>query len=322
MYHCPPKNPTLALVTNPDYPANGRAYGQEDRDLATSLKDAFSVSLILPQDLATVASTFDIILIRNTGAVISHPPGIIEAWRKNENNWPIFNDLGGKGDVLGKQHLIDLCQAKYPWAIPTVGTVQELAALGEGIQEYVIKPMRGGDSNGMEFLTKDQIEEKQPQGFVIQPRIAFSSEISFYFIGNNFYYALQTNESGPRWELKLYEPTPEELCIARKIQAWNTCTRGIHRIDFGVTGENDKRMLYLMEIEDYNPYLSLEILQQQAPEIFKSFIQHLTEAMLSFAKLKHGAQTSTASAALFATPDTTHLPPENSSRQSSAKKRG
>ena len=58
-----------------------------------------------------------------------------------------------------------------------------------------------------------------------------------------------------------------DLAFAQKFHAWNGASRGVVRVD-GAREEGGEGRLLLMEIEDYNPYLSLDLLDEVEREAF------------------------------------------------------
>jgi hypothetical protein len=68
-----------------------------------------------------------------------------------------------------------------------------------------------------------------------------------------------------RWELKPYIASREDVAFALKFINWNTCKWGIQRLDACRLMDGT---LLLMELEDYNPFLSLDLLQRDVKERF------------------------------------------------------
>ncbi|MFB7950210.1 hypothetical protein ACFC6L_35490, partial [Kitasatospora phosalacinea] len=68
-----------------------------------------------------------------------------------------------------------------------------------------------------------------------------------------------------RWELTPYRPTPADLAFARRFIDWNTLDHGIQRVDACRTTAGE---LLLVELEDLNPYLSLDAVTPQQRETF------------------------------------------------------
>ena len=91
---------------------------------------------------------------------------------------------------------------------------------------------------------------------LIEPAIDFEYEVSFYFINEKFAYSMYTPNSKKRWELKEYAPTEDDLKFARKFIEWNDIKHGIQRVDACRTKTGK---LLLVELEDLNPFLSLQV---------------------------------------------------------------
>lgn len=81
----------------------------------------------------------DGIIVRNSGPVI-HYLDQYEAFhqRCRSNRTPVYNSLDGKADMLGKQYLVDLCEAAYP-VIPTISSINQIEILPQA-ERYVVKP--------------------------------------------------------------------------------------------------------------------------------------------------------------------------------------
>lgn len=89
--------------------------------------------------------------------------------------------------MKGKQYLLDLTLDDYP-VIPTIDNLENLNLLPD-CERYVVKPKNGADFIGLEFLTKNELFEKDLMNMIIQPAIDFEYEVSFYFINNRLEYA-------------------------------------------------------------------------------------------------------------------------------------
>ena len=90
-------------------------------------------------------------------------------------------------------------------------------------------------------------------------------ERAFYFIGKQFHYSLYAPDPKKRWELKSYTASQADIDFALKFIHWNTCEFGIQRID--ACRLQDGQLL-LMELEDYNPFLSLDLLAKNVKDSF------------------------------------------------------
>jgi hypothetical protein len=169
----------------------------------------------------------------------------------------------------------------------------------------------GSDSG----VVRDTIAETDADSLIpdplLQPMVDFSSEVSFVFFDNEFMYAMSSNGDGScggdgssdskpvldavlpdssdaykRWSLRVFEPTADDMMFSRKFVQWNGCKRQIQRVDacrVKPTDEGDVgQALLLMEIEDYNCWLSLEALQEQSPVLFERFLDRLAIALRKF----------------------------------------
>ncbi|MEU9142557.1 hypothetical protein [Streptomyces sp. NPDC048349] len=262
----------LLYVTDLAYPARGRRYGDEDVFLTARLREHFPLALCHPRDAQRLMPGFDAVVVRNSGPVL-HYQQAYDAFRAAAlaSGTPVYNPLTGRGDMAGKQYLLDLTAAGYP-VIPTVDDPARLAELPQ-VAQYAVKPKQGADSIGLTFTA-------DPSGaageVLIQPRIDFAYEVSFYFVDDAFQYALYAPDPARRWELRPYEPTGADLAFARAFTEWNTLSHGIQRVDAcrAPSGE-----LLLVELEDLNPYLSLDLVP---PAVQEAFVTALTGSLHSF----------------------------------------
>ncbi|MFF5447796.1 hypothetical protein [Streptomyces sp. NPDC012888] len=252
--------PRILYVSDLAYPARGRRYCDEDVFLTSRLRAEFDLALCHPLDAAALMDGFDAVVVRNSGPVLNHREAY-DAFRARAaaGGIPVYNQLTGRADMAGKQYLLDLTAAGYP-VIPTVDRAADLPRL-PAAEEYVVKPKLGADSIGLRFLPycslAAALEEAPPGSMLVQPRIPFRYEVSFYFVDRDFQYALYAPRPDRRWELEPYAAGPEDLEFARRFVDWNTVDHGIQRVDAcrAPSGE-----LLLVELEDLNPYLSLDLL--------------------------------------------------------------
>ncbi|KOY54761.1 MULTISPECIES: hypothetical protein [unclassified Streptomyces] len=262
----------LLYVTDLAYPARGRRYCDEDILLTSRLREHFPLALCHPLDAAGMMTGFDAVIVRNSGPVL-HYQEAYDSFRAAAlaAGTRVYNPLTGRGDMAGKQYLLDLTAAGYP-VIPTIDDPADLALLPAS-PSYAVKPKQGADSIGLTFTP----HPAGPAGEnLIQPRIDFAYEVSFYFVDHAFQYALYAPDPARRWELKPYEATPADLDFARGFIEWNTLSHGIQRVDAcrAPSGE-----LLLVELEDLNPYLSLDLVSAAVRE---AFVTALTESLHSF----------------------------------------
>lgn len=258
--------PRVLFVTDLTYEARGRRYCDEDIALASRLREDFDTALCHPLDAQALMDSFDATLIRNSGPALNYKASF-DGFRAHALTHPgtrVYNQLTGSADMAGKQYLVDLTSADHP-VIPTVDRLADVAKLPD-TTEYVIKPKQGADSIGLKFLTRSALESHVPAGdtFLIQPRIDFTYEVSFYFIDATFQYALHAPHPDKRWVLEPYAPTPADLSFAQGFIDWNTIDHGIQRVDACRTRAGD---LLLVELEDLNPYLSLDRVTQERREL-------------------------------------------------------
>ncbi|MFI5530581.1 hypothetical protein ACIA8O_18770 [Kitasatospora sp. NPDC051853] len=249
--------PTVLYVTDLTYQAKGRRYCDEDIALSAALRGEFATVLCHPLDAAALMGRFDLTVVRNSGPVLGYREAH-EAFRERAlaEGVKVFNPLHGRGDMAGKGYLLDLTAAGYP-VIPTVASADGLGRLPEAAV-YLSKPLLGADSIGMALHRPEELPSLELDGTVLlQPRIDFRYEVSFYYVGREFQYALYAPDPAARWRLERYDPTPSDLAFARRFVEWNALDHGIQRVDACRTPEGG---LLLVELEDLNPYLSLDLL--------------------------------------------------------------
>lgn len=271
--------PTVLYVTDLAYPAEGRRYYEEDIRLSARLRDEFTVALCHPLDAARLMDDFDVVLIRNSGPVL-HYRAAYEEFRAlaSAHGTRVYNPLNGRGDMAGKQYLLDLTTAGHP-VIPTVDRPEHLDRLPRA-SAYVVKPKLGADSIGLEVITPDRLDTIAFGDLLVQPRIDFSYEVSFYFVDHTFQYALHTPDPGRRWELAPYRPDTADLDFAQLFVDWNDLDHGIQRVDACRT--RDGRLL-LVELEDLNPYLSLDQVDTPTRDAFVTALKKSLHGLLDAA---------------------------------------
>ncbi|MFJ8209920.1 hypothetical protein [Streptomyces sp. NPDC096033] len=264
----------LLYVTDLAYPARGRRYGDEDVFLTSRLREHFPLALCHPLDARALMPGFDAVIVRNSGPVL-HYQEAYEAFRAAAlaSGTRVYNPLTGRADMAGKQYLLDLTAVGYP-VIPTVDDPADLHLLPP-TDTYAVKPKQGADSIGLTFTGAPAT---RPGESLIQPRIDFAYEVSFYFVDDAFQYALHAPDPARRWELVPYEPTPDDLAFARRFIAWNTLDHGIQRVDACRAPSGD---LLLVELEDLNPYLSLDLLPAPVQDSFVEALAGSLEAFLA-----------------------------------------
>ncbi|WLQ37429.1 hypothetical protein P8A18_30080 [Streptomyces castrisilvae] len=256
--------PSVLFVTDLAYEARGRRYCDEDIHLTSRLREDFDIALCHPRDAAALLDGFDAVVVRNSGPVL-HYQEAYDAFRARagELGTRVYNPLTGRGDMAGKQYLVDLSRAGYP-VIPTVDRAADVGLLPRA-ESYVIKPKLGADSVGLRFVTTPQPGPGADGTQLIQPRIDFRYEVSFYFVDHDFQYALHAPHPERRWVLEPYPASARDLAFARSFVEWNTLDHGIQRVDACRTADGE---LLLVELEDLNPYLSLDRVAAPVREAF------------------------------------------------------
>ncbi|MEH0532945.1 hypothetical protein [Streptomyces stelliscabiei] len=270
-----PARPRLLYVTDLAYPARGRRYCDEDVFLTSRLRADFDLALCHPLDAAALLDGFDAVVVRNSGPVLHHQEAY-DAFRARATALGIrvYNPLTGRADMVGKQYLLDLTEAGYR-VIPTVDRAEDRGRLPAS-DTYAVKPRAGADSIGLRFVTRAELAGLAWGDDLVQPRVDFRYEVSFYYVHDTFQYALYAPDPDRRWVLEPYEASAADLAFARRFIEWNTLGHGVQRVDACRTEEGG---LLLVELEDLNPYLSLD----RVPEpVREAFVAAMTASLHGF----------------------------------------
>jgi len=260
----PPRRTRVLYVTDLAYEARGRRYCDEDIFLSSQLRKHFDVALCHPIDTAALMESFDVVVVRNSGPALYYQADHDDFRRRAaEAGVRVFTELTGKADMAGKQYLLDLYAAGYA-VIPTIDRLQDIDRLPQASQ-YVAKPKFGADSVGLRFVHREQLEDLTYDNLLVQPRVGFRYEVSFYFVDHTFEYALYAPDTEQRWMLEPYEATDADLAFAQRFIDWNDIRHGIQRVDACRTQTDE---LLLVELEDLNPYLSLDLVAAVTRDIF------------------------------------------------------
>ncbi|MGJ3233548.1 hypothetical protein [Marivirga sp.] len=265
-------NSTVLYLTDLYYPAKGRNYYEEDLYIISQLKEHFNILIGHPQQALAFLDKADFIVFRNTGPVAYYQDyfnDFVEAVK--QKGIPTFNSFDGEADMKGKQYLLDLFADGFP-VIPTIDKLEDLHLLPDSDQ-YIIKLKNGADSIGMESKSREELKDFDIEDRLIQPFIDFEYEVSFYFINDEFQYALYAPDKSKRWELEIYEASREDLKLAQRFIQWNNMQRGIQRVDACKLKDGS---LLLVELEDLNPFLSLEALEENSKD---KFIENFVSAL-------------------------------------------
>ncbi|MGW5473389.1 hypothetical protein [Streptomyces chartreusis] len=260
----PSARPRVLYVTDLAYPARGRRYCDEDIFLTSRLRDDFDLALCHPRDAAALMGAFDAVVVRNSGPVLTYQDAYDDFRRRAiADGTRVYNPLSGRADMAGKQYLLDLTAAGYP-VIPTVDRAEDLHRLPEA-DRYVVKPKLGADSMGLRIVPAKEVRDSVAGDVLVQPCVDFAYEVSFYFVDHDFQYALYAPHTDRRWQLEPYEPTDGDLEFARRFVEWNGLAHGIQRVDACRAPGGE---LLLVELEDLNPYLSLDALDDAGRDAF------------------------------------------------------
>lgn len=152
---------------------------------------------------------FDLIIFRNAGPVVNFKEEY-DIFRKkiSDNDITTYNSFDGHGDMNGKNYLMELTDKNMP-VIKTINNIKDFNKLPD-IENYIIKPIDGADSIGLQFLSKKEILKKvnaDDYTNLIQPFINFKYEVSFYFVDREFQYALYApnKEKDGKWKNTLLQ---------------------------------------------------------------------------------------------------------------------
>ncbi|MFJ9039517.1 hypothetical protein ACIRF8_23325 [Streptomyces sp. NPDC102406] len=267
------RRPRVLYVTDLAYPARGRRYGDEDVFLTSRLRRAFDLALCHPLDAVALMDDFEVVVVRNSGPVLGYRDAY-ETFRGRalERGTNVYNPLTGRADMAGKQYLLEMTAAGYP-VIPTVDRAADLDRL-PAADAYVAKPKLGADSIGLRVVPLTELPGLPfADGLLVQPHIDFAYEVSFYFVDTTLQYALYAPDPERRWEMRPYDPSSSDREFAGRFIEWNTLPHGIQRVDACRTRDGE---LLLVELEDLNPYLSLDLLDEVTRD---AFVAAMTESV-------------------------------------------
>lgn len=235
----------------------------EDKYIAESFRDDGHIVDMLWVDYdPRLDEEFDIIVRRNTWVeerekVYNYQVKnneLKERLRKKKKKTVNLEGLDGKG----KGYLCEIFKDEKN-VIPTVDSLNQLKKLPVS-REYVLKDNNSfGSGIGQKVVKLEDIEKEFKEGYLIQPKLKFKSEVQFYFVADKLMYTYEfTPSKYPDYPIpKLITPKEEEIDIACKFARLSNLKVGFQRIDF-LRLENNK--LILLEIEDNSPYMDLELL--------------------------------------------------------------
>lgn len=159
-------------------------------------------------------------------------------------------------DGRGKEYLCKLYNEGRK-VIPTVDKLKDIDRFGKTL-EYVLKEKDSfGSGLGQKLVTENELEREFKEGYLIQPKMKFKSEVQCYFVENKLMYTYEyTPSKYPDYPIpQLIELSDEQKELAYEFAKISKLEVGFQRIDF-LKLENDE--LILLEIEDNSPYMDLD----------------------------------------------------------------
>lgn len=256
----------------------------DDTYIAESFrKDGHSVDMLWVDYDENLDEKYDIIIRRNTWFEDVNQAEYFKVHneklkeRLSKKNIKTVNLIGLDGN--GKEYLCKLYkQGKR--VVPTMDNLEDAINL-EGITEYVLKDNNSfGSGIGQKMVNKSELSKEFKEGFLIQPKIKFKSEVQCYFIADRLMYVFEYTPSKypnyPRPHLiKLNEEQEKQ---AYEFARESNLKIGFQRIDF-VRLEDDTFLL--LEIEDNSPNMSLQKLDEkfrnEVIEVYKNNIYEYLE---------------------------------------------
>ncbi len=163
-------------------------------------------------------------------------------------------------DGMGKKYLCELYRQGKK-VVPTVDNLEEALKLDD-VTEYVLKDNNSfGSGIGQKMVNKKELLDEFNEGYLIQPKIKFISEVQCYFVANKLMYVFEYTPSKypnyPKPHLITLSENQKRLAI--EFANESGLKVGFQRIDF-VRLANDEFLL--LEIEDNSPYMNLEKLDE------------------------------------------------------------
>lgn len=249
----------ILFVTNP-YNSDP----EEDIYLAKYLSEFFEIIVADPKEACRSIKNFSYCFVRNAwpSHELEKELNALQQLSKSYNV-KLYNPVHRLGYVEDKNYLATLWADKYP-VIPTITALKNIKLL-EKTDMYIVKPIDGCSSWGVKELSRTELLNISLEKHIIQPKMNFKDEISFYFIDDNLMYCMVSAGPNQRWELKEYAPSATEVDWAKKFITWNKLPYGIQRIDACRMSDGK---LYLMEIEDTLAMLSLDTLSEATRNYF------------------------------------------------------
>lgn len=256
----------------------------EDNYIAESFrKDGNKVSLLWVDYDEHLDEQFDVIIRRNTWVediskinyFLTYNRKLIN--RLKQKRIKTVNLIGLDG--RGKKYLCELYK-RGEKVIPTFCSIQDVMYL-KNTSEFVLKEIESiGSGIGQKIVKKENLEKEFKEGYLIQPKINFKSEVQCYFVANQLMYVFEYIPSKypdyPKPKLITLTKSQEEM--AYHFAKISNLKVGFQRIDF--LKLNDDSFL-LLEIEDNSPHMNLEELdyelRNQVLKVYKENIYQFLE---------------------------------------------
>lgn len=237
----------------------------EDVYLATSFReDGHLVTMLWVDYDENLDDQFDIIIRRNTWVEDEKETNYYRLKnnkmkkRLKEKNIKTVNLEGLDGQ--GKSYLCKLFKEGRK-VVPTIDRIEDITKINE-TEEYVLKDNNSfGSGIGQKFVKKEDLKKEFKEGYLIQPKLNFKSEIQCYFVANKLMYVYEyTPSKYPNYpEPKLITLNEQDKKLAEQFADISNLKVGFQRIDFLKLENND---LVLLEIEDNSPHMNLEKLDK------------------------------------------------------------
>lgn len=247
-------------------------------------KDGNNVDILWVDYDEKLDDKYDVIIRRNTWvedesktAYYSEKNNILEN-RLIKKNKKTVNLIGLDGE--GKNYLCKLFKEGKK-VVPTINSIDDIELLGPA-SEYVLKDNDSfGSGIGQIFVSKDKVCDEFKDGYLIQPKINFKSEVQCYYVENKLLYTFEyTPSKYPDYpEPKLITLTEKQKKLANRFATESNLKVGFQRIDF-LRLDNDE--FILLEIEDNSPHMNLEELdcrfREDVLKVYKDSIYRYLES--------------------------------------------
>lgn len=255
----------------------------EDTYIADSFRaDGHSVDMLWVDFDENLDEKYDVIIRRNTWVEEEsqtenyHKKNKIMKERLSQKKIKTVNLIGLDGK--GKEYLCEFYRQGKK-VIPTVNNLEDVKKIN--VSEYVLKDNNSfGSGIGQKIVKREELFNEFADGYLIQPKIKFKSEVQCYFVADKLMYVFEyTPSKYPNYpEPCLIELNDEQKKLACDFAKESNLKVGFQRIDF-LRLENDDFLL--LEVEDNSPHMNLEKLDKkfrnEVLEIYKENIYEYLE---------------------------------------------